>query len=409
MMRGLIALCLAISLALAAPVRAADRLTVESLLRTLLQVQDRIADGDDNAQPLQDHLLKLLDAGLGEIQPSAELSPDEFRALVIVGVVGKKSPSILRSLARKHQSQSNSRITLAVLQYRKGRRKAAIEAFSKIRMRRIDPALQPYLAFAQANLRARGSPRAAIDYYNLVRLSAPGTLLEEASLRRLMALHIREADGGSFVAASKQYVRRFLKSPYRTQFLRTLQKGVIQLRDSIPAEEVRAIGVLMPDQFAASFYMHTVRSALQAGHLKLADYVTELLIALSEENRDVQINASLLQLLKYLSMIADEDPATLQARLSGIDESQLEKDDQALLRDAKSIMNTVLAPTDEIVTNSTQKTPEELGDGADGQQTDEEPDAAELAANEEAAEAAHGKFVQNVQQQLDEIDSLMKE
>ena len=223
---------------------SAEPIKVDSLLFSLLQVQDRIARGDAAALPLQKHLMTLLDAGIAESGKVADMSPAEFRALLIFGIVGSGSGAVVEALREVDKPKSKQRLARAVIDYRERKRNQATKRFAKIDSKKLDSRLIPFVAFAKGNLYSRAAPRQAIKQYNLVRLEAPGTLLEEASLRRLMALHASFGQGGQFSSMAKQYARRFINSPYRKQYLTMLRGGVLSMRRTIPLEEVGELGEL---------------------------------------------------------------------------------------------------------------------------------------------------------------------
>ena len=211
------------------------------------------------------------------------------------------------------------------------------------------------MQYALGNLLARSAPAKAIQYYNLVRLNAPGTLLEEASLRRLMVLHTLQGNGKSFTVVARQYARRFIKSPYRQHFISTLQKGIVKLRRSISLEEIALIGSAMPVSFAASYYMKIIRTSLTTGHLKTASFSINKLLELDKKHSGVKVNKHKLELLRLLSLITTEDPVLLYKKLSSVETAKLSNDDKNLLFIARGLLATILSPVDQLMISSTLK------------------------------------------------------
>ena len=333
--------------------RTAEPLKVDSLLKSLMKVQDRIAEGDVAALPLQQHLMKLLDAAIAEAGGAGEMSTEEFRALIIFGIAGTGSRAVIDALREVTTSKKKMQLADAVIDYRNRKKKRAIKKFAKIDITKLDARLQPFVAFANGNLVTRSKPGQAIKYYNLTRLSAPGTLLEEASLRRLMSLHKAEGHGVEFIAMAKQYARRFLKSPYRKQYIALLQSGIFSMRRTIPLKDIGELGQLMPIEFAVAFHMRLIRDALVSGHLKMAEFSIGQMIGFAEKARGVQIDAAQLALFKVLSRMTSGEPQVLLAELDAIDTTALRKDDKRLLASAKRILGSILAPIDEASTGAT--------------------------------------------------------
>ena len=68
------------------------------------------------------------------------------------------------------------------------------------------------------------------------RLLAPGTLVEEAALRRSIAVAAKLGDAKRFLRLSEQYVRAYLRSPYASQFADAFVAGVVTLNATIDRE-----------------------------------------------------------------------------------------------------------------------------------------------------------------------------
>lgn len=332
---------------------AADPIKVDSLLLSLLQVQDRIARGDAAALPLQKHLMTLLDAGISESGAVADMTPAEFRALITFGIIGSSTSSVVEALREVQEPKPKLRLARAVIDYRERKRNQATKRFSRIDTSKLDRRLVPFVAFAKGNLYSRTAPRRAIKQYNLVRLEAPGTLLEEASLRRLMALHASFGNGKAFTRMAKQYARRFINSPYRKQYLTMLRGGVVSMRRTIPLEDVGELAQLMPPAYGISLHMHLVRGSLESGHMKLAQYSLAQIGALSAKKKDVPINQVQLRLFDLLANMTAIDPNTMLKELAAIDQSRLAAVDIKLLERAQGILGYIVAPIDEMKTNST--------------------------------------------------------
>ena len=352
MRRRLLPTILAASL-LTTPVQAADPIKVDSLLLSLLQVQDRIARGDAAALPLQKHLMTLLDAGIAESGAVADMTPAEFRALIIFGIIGSSTDSVVEALREVEEPKDKLRLSRAVIDYRERKRNQATKRFARIKTSSLDRRLVPFVAFAKGNLFSRTAPRRAIQQYDLVRLEAPGTLLEEASLRRLMALHASYGNGEACTRMAKQYARRFINSPYRKQYLTMLRGGVVSMRRTIPLEDVGELAQLMPPAYGISLHMHLVRGSLESGHMKLAQYSLAQIGALSAKKKDAPINQTQLKLFGLLANMTSADPNEMLKELDAIDRSRLAAVDIKLLERAQGILGYIVAPIDEMKTNST--------------------------------------------------------
>ena len=71
--------------------------------------------------------------------------------------------------------------------------------------------------------------KAAVDLLDWARLVAPGGLVEEAALRREIALLAEAKDMSRLSVLTRQYVTRFGASLYAADFLRDLASAVARL------------------------------------------------------------------------------------------------------------------------------------------------------------------------------------
>ena len=127
------------------------------------------------------------------------------------------------------------------------------------------------------------------------------------------------------------------------------------MRSEMQNEQISELASLMPDNFAASFYLHTVRKSVLNGYLNLANFGVDELIKLADSSKNVAVNRALLALLKELSRLTKDEPEVVYERLAQIDQSGLDPKDIELLSGAKAILKSVMAPIDEMVTNSIKK------------------------------------------------------
>ena len=80
-MGRLLALTILLAGALSTSQTKAEQVEQTSLLLSLMQVQDRIADGDSAAMPLQKQLMKMINASIAESGGKKSLSTSEIRVL----------------------------------------------------------------------------------------------------------------------------------------------------------------------------------------------------------------------------------------------------------------------------------------------------------------------------------------
>ena len=229
-----------------------------------------------------------------------------------------------------------------------------------------------------------------------------------------MALHASFGNGKAFTRMAKQYARRFINSPYRKQYLTMLRGGVVSMRRTIPLEDVGELAELMPPAYGISLHMHLVRGSLESGHMKLAQYSLAQIGTLSAQKKDVPVNQVQLRLFQLLANMTTSDPKTMIKELDALDQSRLAAVDIKLLERAQGILGYIVAPIDEMQTNSTgakqpagpkmqpnlQKTDEMDAEVSPGP-TSSVKDEAEKNAKE------IDQFIGSIQQRLSDIDGML--
>ena len=70
-------------------------------------------------------------------------------------------------------------------------------------------------------------------------------MVEEAALRRSIALSVELKDQARFMLAASQYVRGFIDSPYASQFADAFVDGVIALHAGMDLERLGSTAALM--------------------------------------------------------------------------------------------------------------------------------------------------------------------
>ena len=92
--------------------------------------------------------------------------------------------------------------------------KSLAEIFPEYKRSRVGP----YLALVSANSVIRKDPALALTYFDWARLVAPGTIVEEAALRRSIYIASQSGWIDKSMVYANRYARRYLRSPYASQF-----------------------------------------------------------------------------------------------------------------------------------------------------------------------------------------------
>ena len=199
-----------------------------------------------------------------------------------------------------------------------------------------------FLALVKGSLLATEEPAEALKLLDDARLLGPGTLVEEAALRRSVGIAATNGDAARFALASTQYVEDYLYSPYASQFADSFVSGVITLHMAISVDKLADITSMMDPEREKVIYLRIARRAAIDGLNDLSTFASNR----AEHGRDGIHNADdpRASLYASLSTVTSGTIGDVRAALGKIDRSKLSDGDRALLDAAQAIASEVIAP-----------------------------------------------------------------
>ncbi|WP_192252543.1 chemotaxis protein MotC [Mesorhizobium silamurunense] len=382
---------------------AQDGLQPYQLVRSLQLIQDRIAGGDHAALPMQAKLLEMTDARLRAADAEDFKDPKNFRALLVYGMSGGNPVTVEAAASRATTDPQSLAIAKGVVAYLNGRPAAAIEILKPIDPMSVPADLGAFLALVKGSLLATDEPATALTLLDEARLLSPGTLVEEAALRRSVGLAVAQGDAARFALASTQYAAGYLYSPYASQFADSFVTGVIALHMSISQDKLADITSMMDPEREKVIYLRIARRAAIDGLADLSAFAS----ARAEQGRNGKGNQDDPRAVLYssLSTVTSATIDDVRTRLGKIDRGKLSESDRALLDAAQAVAGEVVAPVpaaskDEIEAADSAKsgTANPAAETEPVSRTDAEAlPPVEGAASEQPAVAASAKPAANVQ------------
>jgi len=320
---------------------AEEALQPYQLVRSLQLVQDRIATGDQAALPMQAKLLEMTDARLRAADAEDFKEPKNFRALLVYGMSGGNPVTVEAAASRAETDPRSLAIARGIISYLNGRPAEAIETLKPIDPMALPADLGAFLALVKGSLLATEQPAVALTLLDDARLLSPGTLVEEAALRRSVGIAAQQGDAARFALASTQYVANYLHSPYASQFADSFVSGVIQLHMAISQDKLADITSMMDPERETVIYLRIARRAAIDGLTELSTFAS----ARAEKGRDGNGNADdpRAQLYSSLSTVTSSTIDDVRAKLKKIDRGKLSESDRALLDAAQAVAGEVVA------------------------------------------------------------------
>lgn len=394
-----------VGLTLAGPVPAwaGEDLEPYKMMRSLQFIQDSIVLGDHSANEMQRFLLKTIDQRLRTIGPEAFKDTRNVDAVFMFAMSGGNPQTLEYLASRDIEGDFDTRLTRVLRRYLQGQGASVIPAFDDLVKEYGGTDVGPYLALVAGNTTAAADPQKALGYFDQARLLAPGTNLEEAALRRSLAITLHLADLHRSLDLSGKYVRRFLYSPYASQFVDMFVELVVDGDGSFERSEWTDIAAMMDDERAKELYLRVARRAVLAGKHDLAREASAraegLGAKLAQEDKAVG------QLYGNLAEVSSSDVIKAAESLKQIPDAVLSERDKTLRDAARNVADQILMP------------PAPAGAALAAPATDNSMTGAlEPAQQGQAAESPAGgldgafkSYVDESRSKLKQIDDLLKQ
>lgn len=337
----------------AAPVATAP-LQPYQMIRSLQVIQDRIADGDHAALAMQRKLLEIIDRRFRTAEPADFEDDRDFRALLLYAMSGGNPTTVQVVLSKLSANGVQAEIGHGIVSYVKGSLREARDTLAAIDPMTLEPQLGASLALVKGAITAQEDPKTAARLFDQARLLSPGTLVEEAALRRSVAVYARLGETERFTRCALQYARRFLRSPYASQFTGAFVAGIVTLHETIDLSKIEEIVSGMNDEQARAIYLRLARKSAIEGYGDLLAFASARAAAFAEETDSSDPRALL---YASIASVTSDNVTQVIEELNRIDRTRLSAGDRELLDAAKTIAQEVLSkPSSSIMSMAAEAT-----------------------------------------------------
>jgi chemotaxis protein MotC len=372
-------------------------LTPAQMIRSLEFVQDAVVQGDHSAIEMQRHLIGLIDERLRGADSEIFSSAANVDAAMIYAMSGGNPQTLAILASRDSADRFDDRLVSILGRYLAGEGHLVGDELVALLPEYRGDRIEPYLTLVAANLTAGRDPDRALRLFDWVRLLSPGTILEEAALRRSIFVATRADLIDAGLIHAERYARRFLHSPYAGQFADLFVELVLKHPDAIEAEQIVGILGFMDIERQRSVYLRIARKAAISGDRELAMLAAARAEELASDNPKA---AALAELYAGAAGVPSENVVEAAERLSGIDDTALSERDRALQRAARIIAEEVVRrPDTAALTSAVEEEPTV------------DPSVIAAEAGEPVAQAPDPveDYVNSQRAILDGIDALLEE
>ena len=269
-----------------APRPADGALAPYAAVRSLQALQDQVAHGNAAARAAQAKMLSHVAEVFAGADPALWKDQRNAGAMALY-LFSAGRPTVVRAvLERTTLSREGDLLVKGALAYAEGQDEIARALLGKLNPRALPASLGGHLALVMATLLSEHEPARAEAMLDLARLLVPGTLVEEAALRRQIFLLADPLTLDKFAALSRQYIRRFRGSVFASNFKGRLTSFATRLAEGGDVAQLAKLDAVfgeLPQAERRGLYLALARGALVAGQPDSARYASGRAVALSPD------------------------------------------------------------------------------------------------------------------------------
>ncbi len=320
---------------------APDPLAPYLAVRSLQVLQEMVAHGSSSAQGAQPKLLSHIADVFAAADPGVWKERRNAQAAVLY-LFSAGKPAVVRALlARATFSPENDRLLKGALAYAEGEDDVAKALLGRIEPRSLPQSIGGHLALVLATLLAKDDAAKAGRMLDEARLLVPGTLVEEAALRRQIFLSADAATLDKFVSLSRQYVRRFHNSVYAGNFKQRLTSFATTIAvsgDVSALARLEPVLAELPMAERRGIYLELAQAALVQGKTVTGHYAADKAVLLADDN---SVDAARAKLYAAAASAPTNDAGAGRSLLAQVDPARLSARDAELRDAALAVAQTV--------------------------------------------------------------------
>ena len=312
-------------------------------VRVVQSLQAQTAKGSTQALAAQRKLITSLNQHFLDVAPEVWQNEQNARAAVIHLLSGGHPAVGHHLLSLDPPPAVDLALLKGALAYIEGRRGEAYRLLSALDPLSLSPTLGGQIALVQSILALPDHLEEARIAVDKARLLLPGSLVEEAALRRGVSIAAAENDPRQFQTYTLQYMRRFNNSIYNSDFRRRFAIAMRRFgegKDGARFAELDTVISNFDMDARRSLYLLLSYSSLIAGNVPLAQQAAKAALPLTLDGSRDQSRSHL-----YMAG-ALMDAASIQVALQHlwmVKRSNLSPRDQLLAEKISQVLNNIRA------------------------------------------------------------------
>ncbi|PYE87690.1 chemotaxis protein MotC [Phyllobacterium leguminum] len=319
------------------------RLQPYQLVRSLRMLQDQVVAGKPEALAMLNRVLVRIAEQMKASSSDVWSQQNNLYAAVIYLLNGGNPEVVRNILTSAAPDLMPPRLVAGTLAYADANSAEAVKQFAEPLPSGLPPELVASIYLVTSPMLAANDPALALMRLDHIRVSMPGSLFEEAAIRRSLKIAAGQGDAAKLRMLARNYLERFPRSPYREDFFLQLVDALLQLKDRIANEEIAELARFASPAAQRTFYLRVARGALVDGQLERARFTSAKAVELA---RELDLDDTQARLYSAASKAASTGAGDAIRTLSEIPKDRLHERDRLLLEAAEAMAGRVVRAPD---------------------------------------------------------------
>lgn len=311
------------------------------LIRSLQSLQDDIASGQSGALQMQPRLLEDIGQRFLKEAPSTWENADNVYAALIYLFNGG-NPDVVETILKDLPDGIVPKNYIdGAIAYAHHQKAAFSRAFNDLLdgNNEVPRALLLSITLSSVGDLAEQDPVKASKRLNWVRLVAPGSLFEEAAIRRQLKVAAMSGDIDLLRLLTRNYVTRFSRSPYANEFWREFSTSLPLFDSHLTDQQLDEFTAYAPETIQFIIYLKVSRAALIDARMQRAHFGAYKAINIA---RNLQVNDAAARLYYAASSVGSTEAEEAGEMLKTISINDLPERDRPLLMAAQAVAKGVV-------------------------------------------------------------------
>lgn len=311
----------------AIPARACD---LVGSVWELIEAQDRAVAGDASRQA---KIAPGIEGCIASLSAEDWKQQRNYRAAVIYVLAGGGSARLKRLLQDHAIEEKSPPLLTASLAFADGDRQNAIKLMSSVDVRNFPPILAGHLALVRGGLLIGVDNKEAARSLAYARLMMPGSQVEEAALRREIAISDPNAEPDRYMLLARRYQLIYSHSPFATKYWQALTATLSRIGLGGRLAESEELFKAAPASFGFEFHAALARASIQMSRpdaLKAQTQAAAAFAGSAQAKERVKLYQAALRVMAGDSTASDSD-------LKDVNASYLNSEEAMILKTLRSV------------------------------------------------------------------------